>query len=604
MYRNLTFLITRNRQKKTFISKAVTIFFLLMNVIFFCSAQDYTRKVDSIKNELATKNLSDYQKDSIIKIGYELARSLEDPLLFCFFEHENNKILYQKGSYSEAKINAENLCKKLDRYNLKDSIVKELYISNLIFLCKLELYEENFQNAIDYCSKGLAICEKDTSSFLTANLYNALASTLAHQSGRNFQSALSYMKKSLSICERIGHQQGIITVLSNIGNLYHSCGKYNEALEYFLKENNMILQAQDVDSVQLCRSFLNLAIANESLSFFKVSESYYQQSIDIAKSLRDGIFLTYAKGNYASLLFKMKYYDQSLQLINEIFAEGTENLQAEAFLTGIKAEIFAQKGMFKPAYEAMQTKDRYSDSLHKKEKIQSLELFNAKLDIYKKEREALVQENQLLLTTEKVKRRNLTIAFCIIVGGSILGFLSIRVIRQCKISRIQKERLDWNKKHFTQIIGQLNEKIDSKDRELKSKMFSSLRKKGLLDELANKLQDLRKNSRFTSKQKLLMIEINGILDQINHLDDSSCDEFEYFFQNVDRNFLNRLQEKYPFLTPNEKRLCALVSLQLSTKEIASITNKSTDAVKIAKFRLKKRLGLSIEDSLYDLISSI
>jgi len=68
-------------------------------------------------------------------------------------------------------------------------------------------------------------------------------------------------------------------------------------------------------------------------------------------------------------------------------------------------------------------------------------------------------------------------------------------------------------------------------------------------------------------------------------------QFEYHFDQIHGDFLNRLREQYNDLTPNEQKLCALLRLNLSTKEIASLMSITLRGVEIARYRLRKKLDL-------------
>ena len=81
-------------------------------------------------------------------------------------------------------------------------------------------------------------------------------------------------------------------------------------------------------------------------------------------------------------------------------------------------------------------------------------------------------------------------------------------------------------------------------------------------------------------------------------------EFETLFQKVHPSFYNRLQKIFPGLTKNERKICALIKLNLATKEISAIMNKESNAVKKAKHRLKGKLGLKNMDSLYCFVQEI
>ncbi len=66
-----------------------------------------------------------------------------------------------------------------------------------------------------------------------------------------------------------------------------------------------------------------------------------------------------------------------------------------------------------------------------------------------------------------------------------------------------------------------------------------------------------------------------------------------------------LIQRFPDLSPNEQRLCAFLKLNLATKEISSMTGQSPRAIEMARFRLRKKLGISTQDvNLITFISQI
>ncbi|HKK78982.1 MAG TPA: triple tyrosine motif-containing protein, partial [Phaeodactylibacter sp.] len=74
-------------------------------------------------------------------------------------------------------------------------------------------------------------------------------------------------------------------------------------------------------------------------------------------------------------------------------------------------------------------------------------------------------------------------------------------------------------------------------------------------------------------------------------------DFDIYFNQVDQDFFQSLLIKHPALTQNDLRLCSLIRINLSTKEIAFLLNISTRAVEQGRYRLKKRLELSKEEDL-------
>jgi DNA-binding CsgD family transcriptional regulator len=80
--------------------------------------------------------------------------------------------------------------------------------------------------------------------------------------------------------------------------------------------------------------------------------------------------------------------------------------------------------------------------------------------------------------------------------------------------------------------------------------------------------------------------------------------FNYYFDDQHKGFYLSLKNIAPDLTNNDLRLCSLTKLRLSLKETANILNLSVDAVKSGRYRIKKKLNLSQEESLSDYLNKL
>jgi len=58
------------------------------------------------------------------------------------------------------------------------------------------------------------------------------------------------------------------------------------------------------------------------------------------------------------------------------------------------------------------------------------------------------------------------------------------------------------------------------------------------------------------------------------------------------------------LTVNEKRLCAFLRLNLTTKEIAAITHQSIKSINMARFRMRKKMNLETDVDLVAYLSAL
>ncbi|MEG1572316.1 MAG: hypothetical protein RR328_02095, partial [Bacteroidales bacterium] len=82
--------------------------------------------------------------------------------------------------------------------------------------------------------------------------------------------------------------------------------------------------------------------------------------------------------------------------------------------------------------------------------------------------------------------------------------------------------------------------------------------------MTTKVKALKVNFALKGKEKLLLSEMESILKDFVPI--QSWNEFKVYFEQVDGGFFKHLEQSYPNLTPNEQRLCALIRLNLNTKE--------------------------------------
>ncbi len=102
-------------------------------------------------------------------------------------------------------------------------------------------------------------------------------------------------------------------------------------------------------------------------------------------------------------------------------------------------------------------------------------------------------------------------------------------------------------------------------------------------------------------------EQTATLNQIKDsaiLTDDDWDGFRKNFEKVHSGFLERLKLTLPDLSPAETRFIALAKLNLSNKEMAGMLGVSADAMRTIRYRLRKKLHLSEEGDIQELINKI
>jgi len=94
-------------------------------------------------------------------------------------------------------------------------------------------------------------------------------------------------------------------------------------------------------------------------------------------------------------------------------------------------------------------------------------------------------------------------------------------------------------------------------------------------------------------------------DLITTAEGSDSDEvwniFQQNFDLIHQNFFRNLRSRYPDLTATDLKFCALLRLNLNTKEIAKHTNLTIRGVEGARYRLRKKLGIKMDQSLTEFL---
>ncbi len=183
----------------------------------------------------------------------------------------------------------------------------------------------------------------------------------------------------------------------------------------------------------------------------------------------------------------------------------------------------------------------------------------------------------------------------------LLLFLSLFFITHRAYKRYYQKQLKLkqsaNEKLIIRIKNEkLEQEIKSKNREMAISTMSIIKKNEVLSSIKKELMNIRTGSdEISSIIKLIDANIN---------DSRDWKFFKEAFNNADKDFLDKIKELHPNLTPNDLRFCAYLRLNLSSKEIAPLLNISVRSVEIKRYRLRKKMNLSHDEGLISHILSI
>ena len=171
-----------------------------------------------------------------------------------------------------------------------------------------------------------------------------------------------------------------------------------------------------------------------------------------------------------------------------------------------------------------------------------------------------------------------------------------------KETKIRQEQYSLEKEIEKLKNDKLKIKILAKDKELVSNSLQVVKKNKILNGIIHKLKEINHDNlddtlkaQFTKLQKSIVKEVNS---------DKSWKDLEKHIKNVHYDFLKRLKEQYPTITPRELDLATYLLMNMSTKEIAEIMNISNGGVELARYRLRKKLELNKKENLIGFLMKI
>ncbi len=156
---------------------------------------------------------------------------------------------------------------------------------------------------------------------------------------------------------------------------------------------------------------------------------------------------------------------------------------------------------------------------------------------------------------------------------------------------------------FTDItaLKKANEDIvNTKKAELISNTLKLMHVNEMNNSLINDMQKIIPHANRDGQEMIRQMGNKFKLDMTEQI----WNDFETRFEDAFDSFYKVLLEKFPNLTPNERKLCALLRSGLTSKDIAALTFQNPQSVDVARYRLRKKLNLVNDENLTDFLLMI
>lgn len=171
-------------------------------------------------------------------------------------------------------------------------------------------------------------------------------------------------------------------------------------------------------------------------------------------------------------------------------------------------------------------------------------------------------------------------------------------------SKIQSDMMHYAELSRLQNIekSKLNEQLQLKKRELVAYALEISKTRDVVSEALKNMSELQTKY----GDNLLLSEVNLLLHNMEKANSSnlSWETFMQQFTEIHRDFFTTLKEICPALTKSELKFCALLRIQMSSAQIASALNVTSEAIKKTRYRIRKKIELDSKASLEDYLLKI
>ena len=459
-------------------------------------------------------------------------------------------------------------------------------------------YSVSYTDGLDYALRAMEEFKKFEKTFPAKALQGRskclqLISTINLRQGK-YREAAAMSKEAL-----LGFSENEDTT-SYLGIIYNSLGVAYSKLN--LPDSSEYFHRKALEERILTKDYRYLPVSLIRVADIEAAKGNKSES----KSLYDrAFFLSDSTGNRQEEVMALLAIGKWKMHFEKNFNEAeSDYLKAESiakvlsdrsfYLNAIDHLIELKKvqGDFSGALKLSEEEAVIRDSMNSWEKQKIQKSLEIQFDVAEKERQLKLIQNENDISRLTNYLLWATIAFLLLFAGGIIYFIRKNHKRDKLLLQTKVELVKALEEQKVLREQYMQNELEYKEAQLSALTVQMLQKNELMQELREKLEA----DQSISKDSPLTRLVNKGQNQ-----EKEWADFNVQFESINKNFYARIRQAYPDISPNDLKICALIKLNLSIKEMAGILNISPDSVKTARYRLRKKLQLNSEDNLTEFI---
>lgn len=455
--------------------------------------------------------------------------------------------------------------------------------------------------------RSAAYFEHSPERHALATLYNNIGNVC--NGNQDHETALVYYDKSLALFTEAHDSNGCAMIHNNVGLILGGRRQWAQAGRHFQTALDLY-RALDYP-VGECKVLTNLAGLQVQQGRFEEAESLARKALQLAEGKGIPGEVAISELKLAEIYLKWGRHAEAIDMAEACLRtkEAGQSLTISAGAHEVLAAAHERMGRFDQAFAHLKAFETLHDSIFSLEKTRVMEEMKLQFGLALKDKE--VENYAQRQRIDRLTKWGLGVVILLLLVAGGLVFARQRAIIRREQALQAKDKAMHAAQHALSAAElkaaeaelkateserlRLKGELDFKGREISGLAMNIVRQNDLLEVLDRELKALRKGA---DEQKLR--ELSILVSQTLSLEHERK-ELQLYIQEAQQNFFLRLEAGFPDLSTKEKRLCAMIRMGLSSKEIAAVLNIEIASVEVARHRLRKKLGLAPSDGLKEFL---
>ncbi|WP_332368609.1 tetratricopeptide repeat protein [Spirosoma telluris] len=456
-----------------------------------------------------------------------------------------------------------------------------------------------YVQAIDYLLQAQKIFLNTRDANRLARNRNELGTVYYYN--EQVERALSQFNEALAFYRQSNNAEGLAQTYANIGHIYEKRHDPKQAYRYQKLALANSLAAKDVTS--LPKIYENLGSIFEDEAQYDSAYYYYQNALTLTQQTHDEIGQIEIINNLGDIFRKTGRFEQGLKRSREAMQRSQQTGEVYQLSAALRDMAKTYRLLNQPdsAYVYLERSRDFVDAIYAAENTRQITLLQTLYDVERKDSE-IAQLN--------AQKR---IDFIIILAASVvlvlIGILGVVIISRQRLKIRNEQALNQQNQQIFQTQNELMQvelknqqleeenlkgQLELKSKELTTHTLQIIQKNQVLEELKEDLTAILNDDKRDQKKQVRQL-VQKIT--LNFSQDKYWDDFRTIFDQVHPYFFTQLTQQFPDLTATDLRLIALLKMNISSADVATLLGISSDSLRVSRYRLRKKMGLAEGESL-------